>query len=290
MAINVAYFGFEVSDLDAWQRYGDLIGLSVVRSDEGVFFKMDGKAHRIHCVNGPSDDIAWLGWEADSEQAYAHLREHIEAKRFSTRDGDSGSARLRGVERFFHFNDPHGVRFEIALGMKDAKPFASDKLEHGFLTGDLGIGHAAFNSTDHLEDERFMRETLFAHLSDYIYQPMPDGSTMHASFLHTNPRHHSVAYAEGLGPPGVKLNHFQLEMNSILDVGRTYERMQAAGVGIAVTLGQHSNDRIVSFYAQTPSNFLIEIGCDGLTIDDETSWKPIVHDRISEWGHKFQAL
>ena len=37
MAISTAYFGFEVSDLDAWERYADLIGLGIERSADGLF-------------------------------------------------------------------------------------------------------------------------------------------------------------------------------------------------------------------------------------------------------------
>lgn len=289
MAISTAYFGFEVSDLDAWERYADLIGLGIERSADGLFLRLDEKARRIHCIKGGSDDIAWLGWEADSQESFDHLRAHLEGMGIATQNGDDASARLRGVDRYFYFAGPVGTRYEIALGVKNAdEPFVSDKVPYGFVTGDQGLGHAAFHSADHKGDEKFVREALFAHLSDYIYQPMPDGSTMHASFLHTGPRHHSVAFAEGLGG-GSKLNHFQIEMRDIGDMGRTYERMQAASVPIVITLGQHSNDRMVSFYAKTPSNFAVEVGCFGLRIDDEENWKPVIHDRISDWGHKLQA-
>lgn len=287
MAIRTGYFGFEVSDLDAWQRYADLIGLGIERDGSGLFLRMDEKARRIHCIEGSADDIAWLGWEVDDVDEFAQRRAHLEAMGIATMTGDPASADLRGVEQFFHFSDPNGVRHEIAHGMIGGDAFASGRIAGGFVTGDLGIGHVAFNSTDHLEDERFLRETLSARLSDYIYQPLGDGSMMHASFLHLNPRHHSVAYAQGLGTLS-RLHHFQIEMNTIVDVGTTYERLQAAGVGIAMTLGQHSNDRIMSFYAQTPSHFLMELGYGGITIDDEAAWAPVIHDRISEWGHKMQ--
>lgn len=290
MTIRTAYFGFEVSDLDAWEKYADLIGLGIERSKEGLFLRLDEKARRIHCIKGHSDDLAWLGWEADSQKNYDQLRAHLDRMGIATHDGDDASARMRGVDRFFHFEGPVGARHEIALGLKDAgSPFVSDKAPHGFVTGDQGLGHVAFHSNDHKGDERFMREALFAHLSDYIYQPMPDGSTMRASFLHTSPRHHSVAFAEGLGG-GSKLHHFEIEMSKLEDVERTYERMQAAGIGIGLTLGKHSNDQVVSFYARTPSKFMMEIGCGGLRIDDAKNWKPVIHDRISEWGHEFQAI
>ena len=288
MPINTAYFGFEVSDLDAWEAYGELVGLGIDRNAEGLFFRMDDKERRLHLIEGPSDDIAWVGWEADTAESYQKLRDHLESIGLPTLDGDAKSAELRGVDQYYYFSDPRGLRFEIALGIKEGAAFVSDKLESGFLTGNLGIGHVAFNSTDHKADEKFLREALFAQLSDYIYQPMPDGSMMHASFLHTNPRHHSVAYAEGLGDASF-LSHFEIEMNNIVDVGKTYERMLAAGVAMGITLGQHSNDRVVSFYAQTPSKFMMEIGSNGILIEDEESWEPVIHERISEWGHAFQA-
>ncbi len=290
MSIRTAYFGFEVSDLDAWERYAGLIGLGVERSREGLFCRIDEKARRFHFINGPADDIAWVGWDAGSQERFDYLRSHLGSLGIATQDGDEASARLRGVGRFFHFVGPVGTRHEIALGMKNAESaFVSETVPHGFLTGDQGLGHVAFNSTDHKGDERFMREALFAQLSDYIYQPLPDGSTMHASFLHTSPRHHSIAFAEGLGGDS-KLHHFELEMNKLEDVERAYERVQEAGIAIGLTLGQHSNDRIVSFYAHTPSKFMMEVGHGGLRIDDEESWEPMIHDRISEWGHEFQAV
>jgi 2,3-dihydroxybiphenyl 1,2-dioxygenase len=290
MSIGTAYFGFEVSDLGAWERYAGLIGLSMERSDDGLFCRVDEKARRVHFVEGAADDIAWVGWDAGSQERFDHLRSHLGSLGIPTHDGDDASARLRGVEWFFHFVGPVGARHEIALGLEDAgSPFVSDKVPHGFVTGDQGLGHVAFNSTDHKGDEKFMREALFAQLSDYIYQPLPDGSTMHASFLHTSPRHHSIAFAEGLGG-GSKLHHFELEMNKLEDVERAYERVQEAGIAIGLTLGQHSNDRIVSFYAHTPSKFMMEVGHGGLRIDDDESWEPMIHDRISEWGHEFQAV
>lgn len=290
MVIRTAYFGFEVSDLDAWERYMALLGVAAERSGDGLFCRIDEKARRFHFVNGPADDIAWVGWDAGSLEGFNDLRSHLESLGIATHDGDEASAGLRCVEKFFHFVGPVGARHEIALGIEDAKsPFVSEAVPNGFLTGDQGLGHVAFNSTDHKGDEKFMREALFAYLSDYIYQPLPDGSTMHASFLHTSPRHHSIAFAEGLGG-GSKLHHFEIEMNKLEDVERVYERVQAAGIAIGMTLGQHSNDRIVSFYAHTPSKFMMEIGYGGLRIDDEESWEPVVHDRISEWGHEFRAV
>ncbi|KAJ8137883.1 hypothetical protein OY671_008904, partial [Metschnikowia pulcherrima] len=241
--LRTGYFGLEVTSLDSWERYAGLVGLGVERSRGGSFCRIDAKARRFHFVEGPADDIAWVGWDAGNQERFDQSRSHLESLGIATRDGDEASARSRSVDRFFHFVGPVGARHEIASGSEDAgSPFVSDKVPHGFVTGDQGIGHVAFNSKDHKGDEKFMREASFAQLSDYIYQPMPDGSTMHASFSHTGPRHHSIAFAEGSGGES-KLHHLESEMSKLEDVERAYERVQAAGIAIGSTSGQHSNDR-----------------------------------------------
>jgi hypothetical protein len=53
-----------------------------------------------------------------------------------------------------------------------------------------------------------------------------------------------------------------------------------------VTLGRHSNDLMTSFYARTPSPFLIEYGWGGRNVDPE-SW--IAQESTcgpSLWGHE----
>jgi extradiol dioxygenase len=49
-------------------------------------------------------------------------------------------------------------------------------------------------------------------------------------------------------------------------------------------LGRHSNDRMISFYAETPSGFNLEFGSGAITITPET-WVVRHYDRPSLWGH-----
>jgi hypothetical protein len=72
---------------------------------------------------------------------------------------------------------------------------------------------------------------------------------------------------------------------SMDDVGMAYDRAQEAGVQIEQSLGRHPNERMFSFYAQTPSGFQFEYGWGGREVDDAT-WTPTTNDRISEWGHR----
>ena len=81
-----------------------------------------------------------------------------------------------------------------------------------------------------------------------------------------------------------KMNDLFLE-----DVGKAYDRAIQAGVPIMQTLGRHPNDRMLSFYALTPSKFQFEFGWGGRLVDD-TDWTSTTHDRISDWGHHPPAV
>jgi len=74
-------------------------------------------------------------------------------------------------------------------------------------------------------------------------------------------------------------------VNSIDDVGATFDRCQELGVPLQRTLGRHQNDRMVSFYGYTPSGFCFEVGWGGREIDDR-NWVVRTYPGASEWGHR----
>ncbi|WP_433463587.1 hypothetical protein [Spirillospora sp. CA-128828] len=65
---------------------------------------------------------------------------------------------------------------------------------------------------------------------------------------------------------------------------RSYQRVKELGFRMALSVGQHTNDRELSYYAVTPSGFEWEVGWNPLVID-ETTWEPGTHRGISLWGH-----
>ena len=105
-------------------------------------------------------------------------------------------------------------------------------------------------------------------------------------FFHCNPRHHTVALVPV--PAAKRLHHFMLQVPTLDDVGFALERATAADVPITSSLGRHTNDHMVSFYARTPSGFEVEFGCGARTIDDAV-WRIARHDKPSSWGHKRMA-
>ena len=79
-----------------------------------------------------------------------------------------------------------------------------------------------------------------------------------------------------------------VEVENMPEVGRAIDRMHAHKVQQTATLGQHTNDKMTSFYMRTPSNFDIEFGYGGAVLD----WNEhIVHEftRTSLWGHDFSV-
>jgi 3,4-dihydroxy-9,10-secoandrosta-1,3,5(10)-triene-9,17-dione 4,5-dioxygenase len=57
---------------------------------------------------------------------------------------------------------------------------------------------------------------------------------------------------------------------------------------LSATLGQHANDRMISFYMKTPSGFDVEVGTGGAQVD----WNAhVTHEftAVSLWGHDFSV-
>ena len=66
------------------------------------------------------------------------------------------------------------------------------------------------------------------------------------------------------GPPSKKsINHLMLEVENIDDVFMTHDLVQASNYPVMISLGKHANDHMFSFYAASPSGFLIEVGWGG---------------------------
>lgn len=76
-----------------------------------------------------------------------------------------------------------------------------------------------------------------------------------------------------------------LQLQSLDDVGATYDLCQTQEVPIAMKLGKHTNDHMVSFYLRTPSGFNVEYGWGAREVDDSI-WQVQVHTAGSIWGHQ----
>jgi biphenyl-2,3-diol 1,2-dioxygenase len=197
---------------------------------------------------------------------------------------DGETAKRRGVTGLATTKDPNGVRVEIYFGALECfeSPMVSPAGVSGFLMGDQGLGHIVLYVRDVEATKHFYMDGLGFRLSDMIDMGLGPGAPVELTFLHCNPRHHTLALVPASMPK--RLNHFMLQVDRMEDVGLAYDRAERMGVRVAYTLGRHTNDHMFSFYAHTPSGFRVEYGWGGRTIDE--NWVVVRHEAPSIWGHK----
>jgi 2,3-dihydroxybiphenyl 1,2-dioxygenase len=276
---QLGYIGINVSDLDAWEQFAtEALGLQVSgrETDGSLFLKMDEYHHRFILHASKDDDLAYAGWQVSDERALHEMAEQLKAAGVEPSFGSSEEAAARRVEGLIKFQDPSGIPSEVFFGppMNFDDPFNSPRPISGFVTGEMGLGHIVLFVDNREESIRFYRDVLGMRISDFIRS---------MAFFHCNPRHHTLALMEAKAPK--RLNHFMLQLNSINDVGATYDMCQEKGIPIVRGLGRHTNDHMVSFYLRTPSGFDVEYGWGAREVDDAT-WQVARHEKGSIWGHK----
>jgi biphenyl-2,3-diol 1,2-dioxygenase/3-methylcatechol 2,3-dioxygenase len=285
---RLGYLGFESSNLDAWRRFAaEKIGIMecAVSSDQ-VRFRVDSRAWRIAVHSGETDDLAYAGYEVDSEEALAAVKKRLDAHGIAVVDEDQTVAQSRGVLGLISCKDPWDNRIEIYYGATEVfeRPFCSPSGVSGFITEEQGLGHYVLNVPDVDAAIQFYIKALGFHLSDIIDWQIAEGMTVQAYFLHCNTRHHTLAF--GKLPLEKRIHHFMLETGTLDDVGLAYDRFEADHA-IVSTLGRHSNDHMLSFYGATPSGFAVEYGWGARKVEQD--WSVVRYDSISVWGHKFVA-
>ena len=287
---GLAYVVAECTDVTRWSDYArDVLGMMSSQDADGhVLLKMDERQFRFQIQPGSADRYVASGWEVQNEEAFQEALEHLKAKGVAYELGSAALAKVRRVQALAIVMDPAGNRHEIVWGFKsDFVHFASPQGVSKFITADQGLGHTVLPAPNFDETVAFVRDVLGFGLSD-IYNMRPagdDGPLIRIHFFHCeNGRHHSLALAEFASPIGCV--HVMVEVENMPEVGRAMDRMQKHDVPLSATLGQHTNDKMTSFYMKTPSNFDIEFGYGGAVIDWE---EHITHEftTVSLWGHDF---
>jgi 2,3-dihydroxybiphenyl 1,2-dioxygenase len=276
----LGYAGFGSADLEDWRQFGTgLVGLQAVeRSPSLLAFRMDDRKQRIVIDRSLPDGARFFGWEVADAAALDALAARLEQAETAVIAEPQTSADTRRVRALISFRDPAGNRLEAFYGAEiDDTPFSPGRSISGFRTGPLGLGHAVLTVENIDAVMPFYVDVLGFGLSDYMQKPF------RAYFFHINARHHSLALIE-TGRNG--MHHLMVELFSLDDVGQSYDVALSEPERVSVTLGRHTNDLMTSFYAKTPSSFMIECGWGGREIDPKT-WRPFeLQDGPSLWGHE----
>ncbi|MBO6632970.1 VOC family protein [Parvibaculum sp.] len=284
---SLGYIGFEVSDLGAWDSYlTGFLGLMPGRSNgTSARYRMDDRAFRLQIDEGKADDISFIGLEVETWEGMQALRGKLDKEGVKYAPASDNLKAERGVRDLIVLTDPAGLQVEIYVGatVLTSVPFNSPAGVSEYLTGEQGAGHVVLASEKIDEVRDFYTRLLGFRLSDTIGIAIAPDFTLTLEFYHCNPRHHTLALAPMPAPK--RLHHFMVEMATMDDVGFAMDRIEKCGVKQTMTLGKHSNDRMISFYAATPSGFEVEVGTAGIAVHDEV-WRVTHHEVTSMWGHK----
>jgi 2,3-dihydroxybiphenyl 1,2-dioxygenase len=276
----LGYVGFGSAALTDWRQFGTrLVGLQAVeRSPSLLAFRMDDRKQRIVIDRALAEGERFFGWEVANADALDALAARLEQAEVTVAAEPQTLADNRRVRGLISFSDPAGNRLEAFHGAEiDDTPFSPGRSISGFRTGPLGLGHAVLTVENIEAVMPFYVDVLGFRLSDYMEKPF------RAYFFHINPRHHSLALLE-TGRNG--MHHLMVELFSLDDVGQSYDVALSEPDRVGVTLGRHTNDLMTSFYARSPSSFMVECGWGGREVDPAT-WQPFeLKDGPSLWGHE----
>ena len=289
---GLAYVVAETTDLGTWSTYAtDVLGMMVSESADGeLLVKMDERQFRIAVQMGPRNAYVASGWEVLNQAAFDAALGVLQKTKTAYEVADAALCKRRCVQKMVHFTDPSGNRHELVWGFKsDFDHFASPAGVARFVTGAMGMGHAVLPAPNFDATIAFCKDVMGFGMSDiFNFKPAGDaGPVLPIHFMHcNNGRHHSLALAGFPVESGCV--HIMVEVESMPEVGRAMDRRAANGAALSSTLGQHTNDRVTSFYMRSPSQFDIEFGYGGMVCD----WQEhIVHEftRVSLWGHDFSV-
>ncbi|MBF6079254.1 VOC family protein [Nocardia beijingensis] len=290
-AVHLGYLVVQSQRLSDWHRFGaSAIGTHTDRLDTDTLrLRLDDRACRFLIQRGAAEDVTALGWQVDDHETFDRVLARVADRGVPIEEGTAEQAVLRGVERLWRFPGPKGIATEI-FTTAVTTPDPLRMLSSGWVTGEAGMGHVAIVSREPEAMHAYYRTLFDSRLSDFIDENI-SGLTMKIRFLRVNERHHSIAIANirgvKLDPIRTRVQHVNIQSATLDDMLAAYGRVTDLGFRMAWSVGQHTNDRELSFYCVTPSGFELEVGWNPLVLtpDVEAAWTPSTHQGISIWGH-----
>lgn len=277
---GMGYLGVTVPDIAAWEDYATrLVGAEVVdRDNEALKLRIDDHYSRINVHKAEQPGVAYTGWDVGTSEALDEARAVMDDLGIAYREAAREQCAARNVLGMITLKDPGDNETELFYGHTCGLKFKPSRDMGGFVTGELGLGHLLY-LTPNFDAIMTFYHRLGFRLSDSIHMTALQG---YAYFLHCNRRQHSLALGAA---PHNAVGHLMLELESMTDVGKAYDIAKYDKMNITMSIGQHTNDKVISFYTQTPSGFDLEIGAGGLVIEDLDNWTVAQYEDISFWGH-----
>ena len=288
---RLGYVVVESNRIGDWHRFGaDAIGLHVDElTRDSLRLRLDDRECRFLIGRGPAEDVTAAGWEVDDHETFEVILGRVAAAGLPVIEGSADEAALRGVERLWRLPGPKGVATEVFTRALDA-PAPLRMQNAAFVTGMSGMGHLAITTTRPEQLHTYWNNLLDLRLTDRITERIGPAQ-LQVRFLRAGQRHHSIALANvaalRIDPIRTAVQHVNIEVASLDDLLASYHRVTDLGFTMAWSVGQHTNDRELSYYCVTPSGFELEVGWNPVVITPEleATWEPRNYEGISTWGH-----
>ncbi len=307
---NLGYVVVQTSDLAKWEDYGvNVVGMmksTATPNNGSLYLKMDQRPFRYQIVLGDFDRLLFAGWNLGSESDFNAGLAELDNKGIRyERINDAATLAARCVSGLARLSDPSGNQFELywesSAQANDGVAFSSSLVKKFVTTADngsdMGLGHVVLHAPTDFEGVHEFYKTLFGFKDSDITKLGPDGAHGIIYFMHCNARHHSLALWNWGAPcpetefrpspeskaPGCV--HLMAEVGSREEVDACLKRVEARGIMIVSSLGEHINDEMVSFYMLSPGMFALEFGHQGIQLGND--WLTTHNTEASKWGHQW---
>lgn len=204
----LGYLVVTTKDPAEWDRFlTALVGaMRVADSPDGAaLYRVDDRVFRFRIEKGDEERSTAAAYELGDADELAALRKRIAAAGRPVVDGTADGAGPRSCRLLPHERSS-GKLVEFFHGdSRTGEPFVSPLGVPGFVTGELGMGHAVFCAPDFAATVAFYRDVVGFHETDmprfYFGGGGADDAGIGFAFLHAdNGRHHSIALGEGPVP------------------------------------------------------------------------------------------
>jgi 2,3-dihydroxyethylbenzene 1,2-dioxygenase len=286
---ELGYLCLGVRDLGAWKAFaGEVLGLELVAGETArrCYVRMDYWHRRILLEENGGDDLDAAGWRVAGPAELEEMAERLRLAEIPFKVASEQEAADRQVLGFIKATDPGGTPLEIFYGprIEPGVPFHPTRRMHGpLVTGERGLGHIVIEQKDTKKSEAFYTRLMGMRGSIEYDRQRPGMPPLTLAFMSCNSRQHSLAF--GNLNRGRRMSHVMMEFARLEDVGLTRDVVKAHQVEIMMDIGQHHNDRAVSFYVKTPSGWNWEIGWGVCPPSGQAEF-----GKGEIWGHDVPAL
>jgi len=245
---RLGYVVLNVTDVARSQRfYEDTVGLAKVGASANgdVYLRCSDRHHDLVLARSDRPGVRRIGWQMESADALAALRESFAAAGIACTDVPVEEARELHTDGGFRAVEPStGAQHEFYCRMD----FADSPFEPTH-TRIACLGHIVLGTPQLAASEDFYYNIMNFRQSDRI-----DDAVVHLRCF-PNPLHHTFGLGATKTPT---MNHLTFNVSHIDDIGRAAPRMEAAGVPVVYGPGRHPQSGSVFFYFLDPDGLTIE--------------------------------